>query len=65
MNTEMLAAVIQIITLAVQLAPTIATEAKQIIDLLNSGEDPTDDQITAIRTSLDKAHAALQAASQG
>ena len=60
-----LAAAIQIIELAIKLAPTIAESATQIIALLNSGEDPTAEQIASIRAALDAAHTGLQAAVQG
>ena len=65
MNAATLTTAIQIIELAIKLAPTIAESATQVIALLSSGEDPTADQIASIRSALDAAHVGLQATIQG
>jgi hypothetical protein len=61
MNASVLAAVIQMIGLAIKYGPQLAEEGQTLIALVESGQDPTPEQQAAIDALLAKVDAQLQA----
>lgn len=59
MNPELLALVINLISLAIQHGPELVAEGEMAISLLQSGGDPTPEQQAQIRAALAKADAVL------
>ena len=62
MSPALLALITQIIQLAIAVVPSVIQEAQLAISLLESGTDPTPDQIAQIDAALDKVKAELDAA---
>lgn len=62
MDPALIALVSQLVQLGMMQAPQLAEEGQTAIDLLTSGQAPTDAQLATIRAGLDKADQALKAA---
>lgn len=65
MSPTTIALVQQFIALAIQYGPALAKQGKILVDLIDSGQDPTPEQQAEIDAALDDINRELSAAIEG